>query len=585
MSRLTSVEIIELIEVPENGTSLRKAVDHELKVQVHTEPVDNDSDYDQGHRDFLIWAENVIGNKKKFQRFIQFLKFPYATNEITDSVFDQLSKVFESRNSFRSYKFKNSANTEDFISYLAEISDPFFWRFDVWEAIKNNINSVIVIDMRSTEEAQPNPYSYVVKTPDIIDMKNTAIRSTTVDKKLFKTFKMEYLIFKDGDGIIALDDGHYRRYTLNKDNKPVLDIETPHDLGYCPSTQIYSEPFNKHDNIRKNGPLSTTISDLDLLLYFITFQAFSDSYVPNPVTIKYAEECNYVADNGVRCDQGVLRMRHPHLAGEFSFHSCPKCKEKSLVGPGEVLEVQPPRDKQEFDQIDALHFKQPPLEGLKYTAEDIQKKEDKILLKTVGLSDSEMNGQAKNIPQVLGGFESKKIILRKIAVNLEIAMKFEHATMAKLRYSDDFQGCTIFLGDEFFLETEKQLQEKLKEEKSNGNSEIELQLSRDKITETKHKNNPNILREVMFLSFLEPHQGQTIQELQKLKKDFPNLVTDVDFVIKINFNSFVKRYETEIEPIPALLAKETPSREKKIEWVKDKFIEYANQILQPIPPE
>lgn len=579
---LTSEQIIEKIKAPTNGAFLNKAVNHELKVQVHTEPVDSPEDYGNGHRDLLKWAETVIGNKPKYNRFLQFLKFPYFTNETTDSIFNQLSKVFESRNSFRKYEFNTATNEQEFTKYLGEIADPFFWKSDVWEAIKNNINSVIVVDMSTNEKKEVRPYTYVVKTPDIIDMENSVVKSVSVDKQIFKSFKVEYCIFKDGAKIIALDDGHYRSYDIVQEegvNRITLDVENPHKLGYTPCAQIYSEPFNKHDNIRKKGPVSTTISDLDFLLYFETFKRYSDSFVPNPITVKYSEKCDYIADNGGACDGGRIASPHPINEGETSYFACPKCKSDSMVGPGEVYEVDPPRSKEEFDQIDAIHFIQPPLEGIEYTSKRVKSLQSEVIRKTVGLNEEEISNQAKNIPQIMTGFESRKIILRRIAVNLEIAMKFSHSTMAKLIYSDDFKGCSIFLGDEFFLETEKELQSKYKEEKGNGNSEYELSLSRDKITETKHKNNPSLLAKAKFLSFVEPYQGQTIEEVQKTKKDFSTLVSDTDFVIKINFDRFVKRFEIDEKPIGSLLSDEKMDLDKKITFVQTEFIKYANELI------
>ena len=118
--------------------------------------------------------------------------------------------------------------------------------------------------------------------------------------------------------------------------------------------------------------------------------------------------------------------------------------------------------------------------------------------------------------------------------------------------------------------------EKYSEEKANGNSEFELSLSRDKITETKHKNNPNLLQRAKFLSFIEPFQGLTFDQIQKIKKDNPTLINDVDFVIKINFDRFVKRFEVEVEPIGSLLSSKK-SREDNIKTVQDKFTELKSK--------
>ena len=377
-----------------------------------------------------------------------------------------------------------------------------------------------------------------------------------------------------------MDDSNYRTYVQDTNNKWTLHAESAHTLGYTPAAQIYSVPFNDLDNIRKKGPISTTISDLDFLLYFETFKRFADSYVPNPITVKYKEECNYVADNGATCNEGTVASPNPHAQGEFFYRSCPICNSTSMVGPGEQFEVQPPRNKEEFDQIDAIHFVQPPLEGIKYTTEDIDRRTELIMFKTVGMTDDQLTGQAKNIPQVMGGFDTKKTILRNVSKNLEIIMKFTHQTIARLRYADDFKGCSIFLGDEFFLETEKQLIEKYKEEKDSGNSEFELSLSRDKISQTKHKDNPNLLAKSKFLSFVEPYQGQTIDEVQTTKKDFPSLISDVDFVIKINFDRFVKRFELEEMPIGTLLVKDKEEFKVKVDTVKKKFLEYAAQLIE-----
>lgn len=586
MARLSVSEIKSKIEAPTNGASLALAVSHERKVQVHTEPVDSPNDYQHGHVAFLKWVELIVGNKAKFNRFKQFLKFPYFTNEITDSIFNQLSGVFDSRNSYRKYDFENSKNEQDFIKYLSDISDSFFWKNNVWESIKNNINSVLVIDMPSGERTTPEPYAYVVKTQDIIDIENTVVRNATQNNNLSRSFKTEYIIYRDQKRVIALDDDFYRVFEEKEDTFELV-AEVAHDLGYCPATQIYSDPFNSLDNVRKKGPLSTAISDLDYLLYFETFKRYGDSFIPNPITVKYAETCNYVADNGESCDDGKLMVPDVYNEGEYTYRACPKCASSSLVGPGEVLEVIPPRNKEEFDQIDAIKFVQPPLEGAKYATEEAKRRSWDIINKTVGISEEASNNQAQNEKQVMSRYETKQKIFRGIAVNIEIAQKFVHSTIAKLRYSDDFKGCSIFLGDEFFIETEKQLQERYKEEKENGTPEYELSLTRDKISDTKHKDNPNLLQKTKFLSLVEPFQGQAISEIQGLKKDFPTLISDAEFVIKINFDSFVTKYELEEMPLNVLLNDSNLSIEKKVESINAKLLEYAmiRIIAQTPTPE
>jgi hypothetical protein len=575
MAYLTPEQILRKIEAPTNGVSLFQAVSHERSIQVHTEPVDGDFEYQEGHSKLLSWVSSVIGSPKKYARFLQFVKFPYFTNDITEAIFTQLSAVFDSRNSFRKYNFKSPEQEVDFIKYLADTSDSFFWKNDIWEHVKNNINSVLVVDMSTDQTTTPSPYSYLVKVEDIVDMENTVVKSTTVDKKVFKSFKMEYLIFRDNGKIIALDDGHYRVFEKNEGENHVMTIETPHSLGYCPSTQIYSTPFNSRDNIRKKGPVSTTISDLDMLFYFGTFNKYSDSFIPNPITIEYATQCSYMTDDGYNCVDGKISRPTPYAPNEYNVFDCPICSAESIIGPGETREVQPPSSSEEHDQIDAIRFIQPPLEGIKYMGDKQVLSANEILLKTTGITEDIGSEQAKNIPQIMSKYESRKKILRGIAVNLEIAQKFQHSTMAKLKYADDFNDCTIFFGDEFFLETEKQLQEKYTEEKDNGNSEYELSLSRDKITETKHKNNPNLLRVAKFLSYIEPFQGQTIAGVSTMKKDFSTLVPDAQFVIKINFNSFVKRFETEEQPLQMLLSDENKTLQQKITEVNDKLKEYA----------
>jgi hypothetical protein len=164
-------------------------------------------------------------------------------------------------------------------------------------------------------------------------------------------------------------------------------------------------------------------------------------------------------------------------------------------------------------------------------------------------------------------------ILNTIKGNLEAAMKFVDDTACKLRYGENYLGCSISLGSEYYIYTVEDLYSQYQQAKSNGSSEAELDAINEKIIYTEHRNNPMQLQRMVILKHLEPYRNYTFDEILQLKE---NELTDPDLLkVKINFNDFINRFERENMNIIEFASK--IDFDKKINIIKQKLLDYAKE--------
>lgn len=563
MAALSQQQVQERLQKPKNKREIDQAAYHDDRLRFHTEPqerVESYKDLSDAAEDFFIWVSSVIGSTEKLKRFKQFCTQPIYTTEITSSAFKELYKVFDTSNSYTNHEFESEDLKADFMAYLKQKKDQRFWTGEIFGKIKTSINAFIVVDIPSEQTSErPEPYWYTVDISQVIDVDITRLKN--IDKTIpgsEHVFKTEYIIFKDAKGkIIALDDSFYRRYRKDDEKGYVLEVENPHELGYCPARQFYSEPYNSESKLRKKGPISTTLGLLDVILYNHVSENFADSFIPYPVLTKYREKCNYIESHtGIECVNGMVPMhqdQNPFDPDNPRYIPCPVCTKNKEVFPGTTIEVDPPETRDQVDQIDAVKWVQPSVEGLEYITKKNSDWEKRFMYRVVGKGEDFYNNQARNEKDIESRFESRETILRQIADNLETAMEWVYSTAAKIRYGDLYLSTKVFLGDKYFLQSISELNKVYKEQKENGYPEYQLSITRQKIIETKYKDDPEVLQKAMFLSFIEPLQGKTLDEIIRIRNESPGAISDRDYEIKINFDSFVRRFEMEVMPVSTLL--------------------------------
>lgn len=604
MANLSQAEAINLIRSPRNRGEIVKARAKKLRHSLHTETQTDDCVTTDSHAKFLAWAKSMIDSEDNFKRFLSIYRPPIPTNEFTQSIFSQFQKIFESENAFEQIEFKNPEVESDFSEYRKRIGDFSFWETQGFEALKNSIDNVVVIDLPQLQKdaagnylqqtEYPEPYYYLLDINHLIDIENTKFRSGTSEKGFFYYFKTEYIIFRESaEEVCVFDDTFYRKYKYDENATiPVLISESEHRLGYCPARSFWTTPLNSKSNICKLSPITNSLSELDWLLFYETCAKYLKLYAPFPIYAVYKGICNYKDQaNKKRCIDGFL---YPMTTDPKAFNynqsdePCPRCKNKIKTGPGNVLELKAPQSKEDPDLL-TNPIKVIPAEetSIATVNEEIRTKTEQIYLNCVGAGGDPKNDQAKNETQIRSGFESKTNVLLNVKRNFEIIHSFVVETLARLRYGDNFISANINYGDRFFSVDEAEELQDYKVAKDSGLPSIDLAMRRDKINYARYKNEPDQFERYNILKNLDPFPDSPVADVVELSKSVPGAVDEAELILKVNFNRFISRFEREQADV--LQFARAAQFDKKINTIYEVLLSYANEViakkaLNPTPP-
>ena len=489
---------------------------------------------------WLAMAENILPHDK-FVLFKALFRFPVKTNEITGTCFDKLSRIFDGRNPAFNYQFVNSEYRDDWEDYrLNKLREPEIWQTKGWEFFKSEINSVLIVDVDREQNGQwPEPYFYWLPIDDVITFK--ADPTTGV---------MDFIVFRRRDKIVVLDDASYRVWDDEKRTgmiKGEPEMEAPHDLGYCPARFFWDEAISLDDPDVKASPLSSQLESLDWFEFFHISKRQLDLFGAYPILSGYEQSCDFSnAENGDYCDGGFLRDKQ----GRYKLDSaglllrCPKCGNKRIVGAGSFIEIPVPNEKDgQPDLRNPVQMLTVDRDALDYNVEEEKRLRENIITAVVGQDEIVTNRDAFNEQQVRANFESVTTVLNRVKKGFEAAQQWVDETVCRLRYGRYFISAKINYGTEFYLYSPEELRERYKAAKEAGAAESELDMMQNQILETEYRNDPLQLRRMMILAELEPFRHLSRTEVSDLFAK--NLVSEEDLRIKLNFPTFVRRFERE----------------------------------------
>ena len=520
--------------------------------------------------DFADWVQKLIP-KDKYRIFLSLFKFPTQNIELTEKIYQELERVFDGRNAAVTFQFLDPTLTDDWEWYRHDVlNEPNVWRSKGWMALQTAINSVMIVDLPAQQTGdRPEPYFYFLEIENVIDFSA-------------KGETLEWIIFQQPDNRIAeFDDEFMRLFELDSKGKVgELITEVRHGLGYCPAKFFWTTPLSKEQPDIKKSPLSPQLGNLDWLLFFRVSKRHLDLYAPYPIYSAYAADCNYRNnETGDYCDGGFLR----NIKGEYkvlrdgTVERCPICSEKRIAGVGSFIEVPIPKGDRP-DLRDPITITSVDRNSLDYNTEEEKRLADEIYAKVTGTGGEVQQKESINEMQVTANFEDKKNVLLSLKTNFEKAQKFIDDTICRLRYGDMFVGSNINWGTEFYLYTVKDLQTIYDNAKKSGASEARLDMISDQIIATENRNNPQRMQRMFLLKQLEPYRHLTLSELQSLSNK--QIIDPVMMIIKINFATFVDRFER--ENINIMEFGSSLPLYRKIQVINEKFIEYAKEQLSSI---
>jgi len=568
---LSNEQARERVKAPKNKNIIAKAIQHESRIRFHVDCALSPGEVSHPATVFLDWVKTLIP-KDKYNIFVSLFKFPIPTVDLTETIFGELERVFDGRNPAMDYQFTDSLYKEDWEEYREEVlKEPHVWRIKGWEAVKTAINSVLIVDLPQDQTGStPEPYFYFLKINNVLDFG-------------YKGDKLEYIIFRqENDTIAVYDDERYRVYQL--DSKGAITdtlVDEAHGLGYCPARFFWTDDVDSKNRGLKKSPVSNQLANLDWLLFFSISKRHLDLYAPYPIYSGYEANCDFENnETGDYCSGGYLRDKDDNykIQGDGVIQPCPVCAEKRLSGAGSFIDVPAPDSKDDPDLRNPITITTVDKSSLDYNVEEKERLKNSIIQATVGLGENVQQKQSINEMQVTANFESRVSILNNLKGNLEAAQKFVDDTVCRLRYGDFFKGSSISYGTEFYIYSVEDLYKQYKQAKENGAAESQLGSISTQILSTEHRNNPTQLRRMLLLKQLEPYRHYTLDELIQLKSE--GLADEELLRIKINFNTFVERFEREninINEFGILL-----DLDKKIKIIIEKFKEYAKEQTRAV---
>ncbi len=561
---LSNTEAKELIKHPYSALHIQRARYQESRLRFHAQVAEHRTYSSRYVVDFLQWSKNVITATDKFSQFDRMLTYPLKSNEVIDSIADEYAKVFNSQNAFIGYDFSDPNSKQDYTEYSKGYEH--FWRKDVFSAMLSAINSIVVVDMPQVPDADGDidPYYYLLSIDRVIDVRTD------------RDGKIEYLIFKDGDinneRSVVIYDESYRVYNC-KDDKYILKSTAPHILGYTPAAFMWNDSLSNDTPIIKQSPISAILSDLDWYLFHWTSKKCFDIYGSFPIYWHYANKCSVDG-----CVDGFIKYPNSTIVGQFIMEPCPVCAHNSLVGAGSVLKVPAPRTSDAPDLRVPAGIIAVERTSLDWNVAETERLRDELITTATGkLNEKQRTTGAINEDQVHSNYESQTNILMWIAGNFEKIHKFVIDTTATLMYADRYLGCTISYGTDFYLQDQATVTAEYTEAVTAGLPMYILQAKRNQVDELQSKNNPQERQRLYILRQLEPYQDISMAIL-------PTIIgLDINkFVIKLNFTTFVNRFELEYGDIvewgSALDLK------TKIDRINQIFKQYASE-QQPTTPQ
>ena len=544
----------------------------ESRLRLHSEVRMSREDASAALTFFLEGVKKILP-RDKYRMFLMLLSFPVSTVALSDRIFTALEKIFDGRNPVIKHEFASAAHAEDYSYFRSVIRNmQMFWKTEGFDQMKYRISSVMIVDLPEVQTSdRPEPYMFFLPVDDIY-------RHDIVNAD---NSQLEYIMFKQGDILHVYCDEYYRTFDFEGDKIKGLPLtEHAHDIGFCPARYFWTTPVNSTNKVMKRSPQSPQLGQYDKLLFFDVSNDHLNLYARYPIYATFASDCDFQNKRaGHRCDGGYLRGRDNMylLEGDdlMQLKPCPVCANKSLSGAGSIVEHDPPSKRNgNADLRNPVSITGIDRDSLDYNVEDIERRQFEIYSCITGFQGMSINNKAVNETQVLAILSSLESALKAPQWNFEQAIAWTDKTFCLLRYGRaSYKSTSVSLGTEHFVMTAEQTLMLYKTAKEASFSTSTLDMLEDLYYSTTYRNNPEQMSRQIILTNLDPFRHLSADQVTKMYK--AGDIHFAEYLIKLNFSSFIMRFEREILPVTEYGL--NSSFDQRITGIKSHLIAYAEE--------
>lgn len=535
-------QIVAEFRQPSKRNNILSAIEQQNRIKFHADTNLDSIRAGVPYAKFKLFVESLLP-KDKAELTMNLLKFPILTNEVTESVFVKLSKIFDGRNPAFNYQFHNTQERDDFEYYRQDVlGEPNVWSTKAWDYFKTEINCIVVVDMpleSDPTDKYPQPYFYFVPIDSVVSYSYNHLNGN-----------FDWVMFKSGQSLVVIDDQSYKTMPITKEGLDTTRvIENPHGLGYCPSRFFWNESLTLSKPDIKKSPLSKELANLDWYLFYALGKKHLDLYGSYPILSGYQEECDYTDNEGNTCVHGHMQSPSGEWLTDINGNPklCPMCnRKKNLAGAGTYIEVPIP-DENQPDLRNPVQMLTADKGSLAYNVSEVERLRKHIVSSCVGMDNTILNETSLADKQVDATYESQETVLGRVKKGFEEIQEFVDSTICRLRYGSAFISAKINYGTEFYTLTPEVLQKRYTDAKNGGASDAELDAIREQLLATMYRHNPTMLQRMIILSDLEPYRHLSREEVTNLYEK--GLIDKAEFILKSDFSGFVRRFERENDNI------------------------------------
>lgn len=537
---LDQTKAVEVIKNPASKSHISSVKNLESQLRVFTEDMTTFDLASEVYWQSLL-TQMKARSSKKFDRVIQFARYPLPVVQITDSVLNDYYKVFEGKNRF--FNFEGDRDI-DRLRVWTEQNKPAKWIEDVArDVFKNKPNTFVVIDRNDEGEI----YLIEINSDRLIDAK-------------FKTDEgdLEYICFIHSQRVeqVGKEQHIFTKYSVyddenwyvfekgNHQDQYVLISAEKHHIGYCPAKSFIKSPSNSKNPFKRRVAFTSALSKLEDWTMFDIYRNFVDHYAPFPVTEAPKKKCgNPECTDGV-VEEEVIDNDNPGQT-KITYATCNICGGSDggqHIFPGTHIGIEVQRDKGENDGSGVFKMIFPDTEAMKYVPEKLDDLELEIRFKTVGINNI-MESEAFNEMQVKGSFASMETMLLRTKSELDCLYTWIIQTVGRIMYKNINIRVEANFGTEWYLVGEEDLQKRYQQAKTIGLPTEELMNIYKQLIETKYKGNNMKMSRNLMLTDLDPYPVYSISDCINFKKE--GVIDEFELMFKTNFLKYIAKFERE----------------------------------------
>lgn len=504
---------------------------------------------------FLNYVKSVL-RVDNFMVFFKYLRNPLVSAElVNDRIKKDLGRVFFSDDAY----FKYSIRKEDFTS-IDELQSAKF-NETLFNAMLFRHNDIVVTLM----ERVNTPRRELISIGSVVALDSS---DGTIHKIAYSA------VFEGQKGFMYMDKFVYAFY----DTRHELVSEVPHDLGATPADYVSNEAFSSDSDIVRKSIFSFSRGDFEEYVFLKTLLKMTEPNGVIPVSVILNTK-KKGGDGKDKKGQGEGEpMSAESLGGQQASVVSGITSSTSLIQPGASIGVDPRlKDDGSIDTAavqNFVNFIHMPVEPFNYVNGRIKEIKSELLISLVG-DFSEANTTAINELQVSKGYKSKEDKLRYVSKTLTVIRKASDFKYLALQHGKDNVVVDLFFGSDFFMETEKELNELFK----SSPNPIERRDVLIKKSMNKHKFNPEKQKETMILYHLMPYCSDDDFDKAVAQKAVSNEV--FSYYSRFNYwmNAFTAKYGGIVEFWEGMEGMDNSARIMVINSLIMDIISDANKVV------